>query len=87
MDLLAAYATILHPADSVAVVKRRIPTGTSVEGPEGILQIAQEIPPGHKIAVRAVAAGQPVLKYGQFIGWASAVIRPCLLYTSPSPRD
>ncbi|WFE76394.1 UxaA family hydrolase [Roseinatronobacter sp. S2] len=33
---------------------------------------AQEaVPSGHKIAIRAIAAGEPVLKYGQIIGVAS----------------
>ena len=34
------------------------------------------IPFGHKIAVAAMAAGAPVIKYGEVIGVATAEIRP-----------
>lgn len=36
---------------------------------------AQAIPLGHKVAVRAIRAGQPVMKYGVSIGTASTDIR------------
>ncbi len=49
----------LHPDDDVAVARRA--TG--------------EIPQGHKVALRDVAAGQPVRKYGQVIGFATKDIR------------
>ena len=35
-----------------------------------------EVPVGHKVAVRAVAKGQPVRKYGHVIGWATQDIAP-----------
>ena len=34
------------------------------------------IPPGHKVAVRAIAAGQPVRRYNQIIGNATQAIAP-----------
>ena len=34
------------------------------------------IPFGHKIAVASMAAGAPVIKYGEVIGVATAEIRP-----------
>jgi altronate hydrolase len=40
------------------------------------LSTRQEIPSGHKLARAAVAAGQPVLRYGQVIGFASCDIQP-----------
>ncbi|MCL2595260.1 MAG: altronate dehydratase family protein [Promicromonosporaceae bacterium] len=51
---------ILLPGDDVGVVTKQ--TG--------------DIPRGHKIALRAVAAGQPVHKYGQSIGVATTDIAP-----------
>ena len=34
------------------------------------------IPPGHKVATRHVAEGQPVRRYGQIIGFATTDIAP-----------
>jgi len=56
------FAILLHPSDDVAVVKH--PTKQT------------DISPGHKIAVRFIAANAPVRKYGQIIGFAKTEIRP-----------
>ncbi|HEY0649715.1 UxaA family hydrolase [Phenylobacterium sp.] len=60
----------LHPLDNVLVASRRVPKGAAVEGVAALA----DIPAGHKVAVAAVAAGQPILKYGQVIGVATAAI-------------
>jgi galactarate dehydratase len=60
---------ILSELDSVAVARRILARGSLVEKLD--LEALDEIPAGHKIARRAIAAGQPVLKYGQVIGIAS----------------
>jgi altronate hydrolase len=59
----------LHPRDNVIVAARRLPAASLVAS-EGVTA-AEAIPVGHKLATRAIAAGQPVLKYGQAIGVAS----------------
>jgi hypothetical protein len=41
---------------------------------EGV-RVAGLVPPGHKLAVRDIAAGEPVRRYGQIIGFASQAIR------------
>jgi altronate hydrolase len=62
----------LHALDNVVVAARRLPKGVRA-GPEGV--VAREpIPAGHKMATRVIAAGQPILKYGQVIGAATADI-------------
>lgn len=38
--------------------------------------VSRDIPAGHKLAVRSVADGEPVHKYGQIIGFARGDIRP-----------
>lgn len=60
---------ILSDLDSVAVARRTLAQGVRVEtlGIEAV----QEIPSGHKIARRFIAAGEPILKYGQVIGIAT----------------
>ena len=42
---------------------------------EGVT-VAGLIPPGHKVAVRAIRAGQPVRRYNQIIGTAKTDIAP-----------
>ena len=67
-------AILLREGDDVAVAKQRIPAGTTLLQGELVVTLKTEVPPGHKIAVRAVKEGDPVLKYGQIIGYATANI-------------
>lgn len=64
-----------HPADSVGVVvvDRVAPgqrlTGWIMEGDQTIeLAAADEVPLGHKLALRAIGADETVVKYGEDIG-------------------
>ncbi|MGN6702133.1 MAG: UxaA family hydrolase [Burkholderiaceae bacterium] len=59
----------LHPDDDVVIARRQLLPGTLLER-EGVA-VASMVPAGHKVAVRAVAAGSPVRRYGQIIGVAS----------------
>jgi altronate hydrolase len=65
---------VLHPADDVGVAVAGLPAGADLEGPAGRVRTTTAIPSGHKVAVRTIAEGQPVRKYGQVIGFASAPI-------------
>lgn len=65
----------LRPDDDVGVVLGDLSAGEHVAGPSGELVARSSIPPGHKIAVKPVAAGSHVRKYGQSIGIARADIR------------
>ncbi len=61
----------IHPSDTVAVALQAIEAGESVFG----VSAASAIPPGHKIALKPIAAGENVIKYGQPIGHAKADIK------------
>jgi len=61
----------LSPLDDVVIAKGPLLPRTVLESPDGNVTVGQMIPPGHKIAVRPVAKGQPVRRYGQVIGFAS----------------
>lgn len=63
---MSSAAIHLDPADNVAVARRDIAAGELVEGVAAL----QPIPAGHKIALRAIAKGEPVLKYATVIGFA-----------------
>jgi altronate hydrolase len=59
----------LNFADNVVVASSRVPAGALV-AVEGVRAL-EAIPSGHKMATAAIAAGRPVLKYGQVIGQAT----------------
>jgi len=67
---LAAFQ--VDPRDDVAAALRDIAPGEIVLG----VTAAQAIPRGHKIALRGLAEGQPVLKFGFPIGHATRAIAP-----------
>jgi altronate hydrolase len=64
----------INPADNVAVALEDVAAGAAVEAAGGTLTAGQDIPRGHKIALRAIKAGEPVVKYGYPIGNATAEI-------------
>ncbi len=70
----AAPSTIrLNPADNVVVSTRIIEKGEMT--PEGIATSAK-IMRGHKMAVKPIAQGEAIRKFGQIIGFAKADIPP-----------
>ena len=70
----AGSAIRLHANDNVAIARIDIAQGAAV--PEENLTCLNRIPAGHKVATRAIAKGEPVLKYNTVIGFASNDIRP-----------
>jgi altronate hydrolase len=64
----------LHPNDDVVIARRQLVSGTPVT--EENVTVTGLVPPGHKLAVRAVAKGAPVRRYNQIIGFATRDIRP-----------
>ncbi len=65
----------LHRDDDVAVAIEEVPAGTTVSVGGTSMTAHAVIPRGHKIAVRDVAAGALVHKYGQPIGVATSAIQ------------
>ena len=61
----------IHPNDNVAVALKPIPAGTVFEGVTAV----EEIPQGHKMALRFLAHGENVCKYGFSIGHATEDIK------------
>ena len=59
----------INPADNVIVALEPLAAGTAVAVPGvGDVAAAEDIPQGHKMAIRAIAAGDNVIKYGLPIG-------------------
>lgn len=62
----------LHGDDNVVIALADLAAGQSVEG----ISLVQSVSRGHKIATRAIAAGENVIRYGQIIGQAKSAISP-----------
>jgi altronate hydrolase len=73
---LEQIALRLHEADSVAVLKRPLKLGTTLSFGASTFVLTRDIPQGHKVAIRPVADGEPIRKYGQIIGFARGDIQP-----------
>ncbi|WP_421377737.1 UxaA family hydrolase [Paraburkholderia sp. DD10] len=62
----------LHDNDDVVIATRQLMSGARIASEN--LVVAGLIPPGHKIATRDMAAGEPVKRYNQIIGVAKEPI-------------
>ncbi|WP_099743284.1 UxaA family hydrolase [Acidovorax sp. 62] len=64
----------LHPNDNVLVAKTALALGQDI--PELGLRTRAQVPAGHKIAARRIAAGEQVKKYDTVIGVATRDLEP-----------
>ena len=69
---MQAPAIRLHPDDTVAIALQDLGSGTVLA--EFGVTLADPVSRGHKIALRDVALGEKVLRYGQIIGQATVPI-------------
>lgn len=72
-----ARAIVLDRSDNVATLVDPGKNGenTSLRGSgSGHVVLASDIPYGHKVAVRSIAQGEAICKYGKVIGRATASI-------------
>lgn len=69
-----------HAEDSVGVAVHDIEAGSEVSGrvqstgQEVGLRVSDQVPLGHKVALRDITHGEPVVKYGVTIGLATSDI-------------
>lgn len=64
----------LNPVDDVVIARQPVAAGTFL--PEEGVTVINDIPPGHKVALRAKQPGDAVRRYGQIIGFATCPIQP-----------
>lgn len=64
----------LNPKDNVAIAFSALPQGVVLEGFPAVTTL-DPIPPAHKVAIRDVAKGEAVYRYGQIIGFATQDIQ------------
>ena len=72
MNLTQSLFIKLDPTDNVAVATQPLGLGSKVEG----IDVQDQIPSGHKLALTLIDAGEAVRKYGQTIGYAKTPISP-----------
>jgi altronate hydrolase len=70
-----SLALRLHPNDNVAIARHAIASGTLLAEFDG-LRVLADVPAAHKLALVPVAAGEPVRRYGQIIGFATQAVGP-----------
>ncbi|TAL54343.1 UxaA family hydrolase [Pandoraea sp.] len=66
---------LIKPQDDVAIARNALSAGTVLAELDGIVA-RDDIPAAHKIAVRPIAEGAPVRRYGQIIGFTTRAIAP-----------
>jgi len=62
----------LHERDNVLIARRPIALGEALVGLD--VRARAQVPAGHKIAARAIAAGEAILKYDTVIGFAARAV-------------
>lgn len=71
-------AIVIDGRDNVAVALEALPTGKSVmievAGRAEKIRLLSAVPKGHKFALQDLEAGEPVIKYGQPIGYSRTAI-------------
>ena len=73
----AAACFQIHPADNVATMLQTASAGSVTvlgSGNEQTIQLQGPIELGHKVAIRPIAAGETIVKYGVPIGIATIPI-------------
>lgn len=65
---------VLKPGDNIGIACRPLAMGETVSVGERGLEALAPVPLGHKIALRAIAAGEKVLRWGVPIGSATRAI-------------
>jgi altronate dehydratase len=65
---------VISDRDNVATALQALEPGRELELSGGALAVWDAVPSGHKIALRAIHAGEAVVKYGSPIGLATMEI-------------
>ena len=65
---------VISARDNVATALEPLSPGQSIDVSGGTVVVREAIASGHKVALSRIAAGEPVLKYGNVIGTASVDI-------------
>ena len=68
---LSQVAVHLRPQDNIAVAARHLQPGLELQHNGSTITLQNRVGLGHKVALRPIAKGEAIYKYGQIIGFAS----------------
>jgi SAF domain len=72
----------LHPKDNIAIASRDLARNAKIPVGQLEITIVEPIKLGHKVAIGPIASGEPVLKFGQCIGFATkSIATGCWLHS------
>src|SRR5213078_1979172 len=66
----------LNAADNIAIARVPLSAGQDIVVEGRTIPLREAVPAGHKVALAEIAAGQPIIRYGQLIGRARSRIAP-----------
>ena len=66
----------LNPSDNIAIARVALSPGQELRVDGRTITVEDPIPPGHKVAIAAVGAGENIVRYGQVMGRARIRIEP-----------
>ncbi len=61
----------INAQDNVLVALETLTTGESLEGDWGVFAVKEDIAAGHKVALKDIAEGEDIVKYGYPMGYAT----------------
>src|SRR5260370_42253352 len=66
----------LHPSDNIAVARVPLSPGQTIRLADTSIQVRDSVPAGHKVALKALATGDVLIRYGQVMGRARMPVEP-----------
>jgi altronate dehydratase small subunit len=69
-----SLALVISARDNVATALEPLEAGQTIQAGDTTITLVDAVPRGHKLALRPIAAGDAVVKYGSAIGTASSDI-------------
>src|SRR3982750_210702 len=66
----------LHQTDNIAVARVPLSPGQKLNVDGISITVRDAVPAGHKVALRLIASGENIVRYGQVMGRARAAIEP-----------
>ena len=70
------HAILLSPLDNIVVLTQSVRAGEAIDVAGRLLTPEKPLGLGHKLALRRIATGEKILKYGVPIGSATRIIEP-----------
>jgi altronate hydrolase len=64
----------LHPSDNIAVARVPLSSGQKISIEGQTVSVLDPVPAGHKVALREIAQGESIVRYGQMMGRANTRI-------------